>query len=151
MNTLQRKATLRLVLVLGLVGSAIGQTGGGFEQVIISPGDLKWVDMPTGQGQRRAVLFGDTAKPGPYTIRMRFPPNATIPPHTHPDDRQVTVLSGTLYLGQGDKPDREKAIKVLPGTFFTEPRKAAHYGLTGPEEVITQVSGMGPTSTDYLK
>ncbi|HJZ66891.1 MAG TPA: cupin domain-containing protein [Blastocatellia bacterium] len=151
MNTLQRKVALRLVLVLGLMGSAIAQTGGGFEHVIISPADLKWVDMPTGQGQRRAVLFGDPAKASPYTIRMRFPPNSIIPPHSHPDDRQVTVVSGTLYLGQGGRPDREKAIKAQPGTFFTEPRRVVHYGFTGPEEVITQVSGIGPTSTDYLK
>src|SRR5262245_36510083 len=99
MNTSQRKLALRLLLVLGLTSGAIAQTGAGFKQMIISPGDLKWVDMPTGQGQRRAVLFGDPTKPGPYTIRMRFPPNASIRPHTHPDDRQVTVISGTLYLG----------------------------------------------------
>lgn len=84
-------------------------------------------------------------------MRMKFLPNTTNPPHTHPDDRQVTVLSGTWYLGRGDKLDREKATKVLPGTFFTEPGKAVHYNFTGPGEVITQVSGMGPTSTDYLK
>ena len=82
---------------------------------------------------------------------MKFPPNTANPPRTHPDDRQVTVLSGTLYLGQGDKLDREKATKMLPGTFFTEPGKSVHYWFTGPAEVIAQVSGMGPTSTDYLK
>lgn len=65
MNTLQTKAALRLVLVLGLMGSAIGQTAGGFEQVIISPADLKWVDMPTGQGQRPPSYLGTLQSPAP--------------------------------------------------------------------------------------
>ena len=106
--------------------------------------------MPNANAQR-AVLFGDPSKQGPYTIRMKFPPNAAIPPHSHPDNRQVTLLSGTLYLGQGDKPDREKALEVELGTFFTKPRRVVHYGFTGNEEVVTQVSGVGPTSTDYVK
>ena len=151
MNNFQNKVGFMLLLVVALIGGAIAQTGDEFKHTIIAPGDLKWVDLPTGQGQQRAVLFGDPAKTGPYTIRMKFPANTAIRPHSHPDDRQVTLLYGTLYLGQGNISDREKSAKVLPGTFFTEPRRVVHYGFTGTEEVITQVSGIGPTSTDYAK
>ena len=42
----------------------------------------------------------------------------------------VTVLSGAWYLGQGDKPDRDRTTKVMPGTFFTEPAKEVHYEFT---------------------
>jgi quercetin dioxygenase-like cupin family protein len=150
-NVLQRAIGLTLLFALGLLAIAIGQTGAVFQHVVIAPSDLKWEDNAPRPGQRRAVLFGDPQKPGPFTQRVRFPANTLNAPHTHPDDRQVTVLSGTWYLGQGDKVDREKAIKVLPGTFFTEPGKAVHWAFTGPEEVIVQASGIGPTSTDYVK
>jgi len=137
--------------VLYLLGNAAGQTGNLFRHAIINPLDLRWVENPARPGQRRAVLFGDPDRPGPYTYRVRFPPDTPNPPHTHNDDRQVTVLSGSWYLGQGDTLDRQKAVKVGSGTFFTEPGNSVHYNFTGAEEVIVQVSGMGPTSTKYLR
>ena len=148
MNTF-RKFVFILVFLLALISRVNGQDGDAFKQMIIAPGNLKWTDMPN--GAQRAVLFGDPSKPGPYTMRMKFPPNSPIPPHSHPDNRQVTLLSGTLYLGQGNKLDRETALEIQPGTFFTEPRGVVHYGYTGNEQVITQVYGTGPTSTDYVK
>lgn len=148
---LQRAIGLTLLFALGLLGGATGQTGAGLQHFVVTPSELKWEDNAPQPGQRRAVLFGDPRKAGPFTQRVRFPPNSLNPPHTHPDDRQVTVLSGTWYLGQGNEIDREKAIKVSPGTFFTEPGKSVHWEFTGAEEVIVQASGTGPTSTDYVK
>src|SRR5258708_4921394 len=142
----QRKTALASVLGLVLIGSVIAQTGNRVHHVIVVPGDLKWVDHPTRPGQRSAVLYGSREQPGPYAVRVRFPPNTLNSPHAHPDDRMVTVLSGTWYLGQGDKPNRDKTTKVTPGTFFTEPAKEVHYEFTGPEEVIVQATGFGPTS-----
>ena len=151
MSIVQRGIGLTLVFVLALFRGASGQAGVDFKHVVLTPSDLKWVDNPTRPGQRRAVLFGDPTTPGAFTQRVRFPPNTLNPPHTHPDDRQVTVLSGTWYVGQGNKVDREKATKIPAGTFFTEPGGEAHWEFTGAEEVIVQASGTGPTATDYIK
>jgi quercetin dioxygenase-like cupin family protein len=151
MNGTPRGIGLTFVFALGLLQGASGQEGHGFPHVILSPSDLKWEDNATRPGQRRAVLFGDPQKPGPFTQRVRFPPNTFNPPHTHPDNRQVTVLAGTWYIGQGERVDREKAIRILPGTFFTEPGGAVHWEFTGTEEVIAQASGTGPTGTNYVK
>lgn len=66
---------------------------GDFKHVVITPAELNWVDNPRRPGQRTAILFGDPSKAGPYTQRVRFTPNTPNPPHTHPDNRQVTIVS----------------------------------------------------------
>ena len=150
MNTLRHVVGVTVVFVLALLQAA-GQAGVDFKHVVLMPSDLMWVDNATRPGQLRAVLFGDPNKSGPFTQRVRFPPNTLNPPHTHPDNRQVTVLSGTWYVGQGNRVEREKATKLLPGTFFTEPGGEVHWEFTGAEEVVAQASGTGPTATDYVK
>jgi hypothetical protein len=75
----------------------------------------------------------------------------TLPPHWHPEDRQVTTLSGIWYVGHGAVLDRSRAIKVVPGSFLMQPAKSVHYEFTGDEEVVVQVSGVGPTATEYVK
>jgi ChrR Cupin-like domain len=53
-------------------------------------------------GAQIAVLAGDPTKPVPYTLRLKFPANYTIPPHSHPTDEHVVVISGALTFGMGD-------------------------------------------------
>jgi quercetin dioxygenase-like cupin family protein len=122
-----------------------------FRHVVIAPNELKWVDNPQWPGRRTAMLFGNQQAAGQYVVRVRFPPNTLNPPHTHPDDRLVTVLTGTVYLGHGDTADRTKTTRITAGTFFTEPGGNLHYEHFGPDEVIVQVVGTGPTGTDYKK
>src|SRR2546422_9192314 len=96
-----------------------------------------------------AVLKGDPSKPGLYTILLRIAPNTRIQPHSHGDDRIATVVSGTWYFGYGDTFD-ESALKELPpGSFYTEPPGVNHFGLT-KEEVLIQMTGIGPSDTTYV-
>jgi hypothetical protein len=54
-----------------------------------------------------------------------------VMPLSHPDSRFVTVLSGTVYMGFGDRYD-EAGLKALPpGGIYTEPADANHFGETG--------------------
>jgi quercetin dioxygenase-like cupin family protein len=147
---LRKKVLLTLVLAATLITTAAGQNPVS-RRVLVAPGDLKWEKNSTQSGPLTAILFGDPARPGPYVIRVRFPPNILNAPHSHPDDRFVTILSGTAYLGQGNQPDRDKTTRLEPGTFFVQPAKVVHYEFTGPQEVILQVSGVGPTSADFVK
>ena len=39
---------------------------------------------------------------GPYVVRLKIPAGFTIAPHTHPNDENVTVLSGTFAIGTGE-------------------------------------------------
>ena len=152
MKNSERRAVWIMALATGLVGSALayaqGEPAG---RVVLAPSDLRWIDNPALPGAQTAVLFGDPAKPGPYTMRVRFPPNTKNPPHSHPDNRQATVVSGTWFFGHGDKLDTEKAAELPTGTFFTEPANAIHYNFTTSEEVVVQISGTGPTGTNRLK
>jgi hypothetical protein len=85
----------------------------------LAPSEMKW----SAQGGlalpdlEQTVLIGDPSKPGPYTIRLRFPAGFKVAPHTHPDSREVTVLSGTWYNGYGERL-RRPASKNCPREVF---------------------------------
>lgn len=84
-----------------------------------------------------------------YTIQLTIPAGTRIEAHGHPDDRSATVISGTWYFGYGDRfaPDALKALP--PGSFYTEPPSQPHFARTGDTPVVLQITGMGPTGTQY--
>jgi quercetin dioxygenase-like cupin family protein len=95
------------------------------------------------------VLKGDPSQPGLYTILLRIAPNVIIQPHSHQDDRIATVVSGTWYFAYGDAFDESVLKELPPGSFYTEPPGVNHFGLT-KEEVLIQMTGIGPSSTTYV-
>lgn len=138
-----------VTLGLGGVSPALADAPDG--HVLLSPDKVKWVDNPALPGAQTAVLLGNPKKPGPYVMRVKFPPNTKNPPHTHPDNRNATVISGTWNFGHGDRLDAGRSTTLPPGTFFTEPAGSVHYNFTTTDTVVIQISGTGPTSTDYIK
>ncbi len=119
--------------------------------VALTPDEMKWRSQGVlaAPGLEQANLVGDPAKPGPYTIRIRFPKGYGIPAHTHPDAREVTILSGTYATGYGERFD-PAGLKVLPaGSFYTEPANVPHY-IEIKEDVVLQVSGTGPSGRKYV-
>jgi quercetin dioxygenase-like cupin family protein len=81
---------------------------------------------------------------------LRVPPHTRIAAHSHRDDRVATVISGTWRIGYGDRFDESKLKPLLPGSFYTEPPGEAHFAETGDEAVEVQITGYGPSSTDYI-
>ena len=112
--------------------------------------EVKWEGDPS--GVRRAYLVGDEKKPGMYAYRVRFPANHKVQPHFHPDERVVTVLSGTLYVGFGEVFD-ESAMKALPaGSIWTEPVRQPHFVFAKDGEVVFQVvGGNGPSGVTRIE
>jgi pimeloyl-ACP methyl ester carboxylesterase len=101
-------------------------------------------------GIRTIVLKGDPSRAGLYTILLRVPAHTRIAAHLHADDRIATVVSGTWYIGYGDR-FRPDALKALPpGSFYTEPPDRTHFAETRQTDVIVQITGMGPSSTRYV-
>jgi quercetin dioxygenase-like cupin family protein len=95
-------------------------------------------------------LIGDPTKPGLYTVRVNIAPHTQVRPHTHRDNRSVTVISGTWHMGYGGSFDA-KALKDLPpGSFYTEPAGQAHFAQTGDEPVVIWVTGYGPSDTKFV-
>lgn len=123
----------------------------GWAQTVIAPSDLKWIEDPARPGIHSATLAGDPFKPGLYTRRIRLAPRTTLQPHWHPEERSVTTLSGTWYVGYGPVFDPARATKMVPGTFLVQPGKVVHFEFTIDEEAVVQVSGIGPTATEYVK
>ena len=70
--------------------------------------------------------------------------------HVHPDDRCSTVISGTHYIGYGDRFDETKLHAHTVGTFFTEPANTAHFGVTKDEGAILYFYGVGPSGNKPL-
>ena len=58
--------------------------------------NVVWTAAPPNmpKGTLIAVLEGDPKKPGMFTIRVKMPAGTRIPPHWHPRQERVTVLSG---------------------------------------------------------
>jgi mannose-6-phosphate isomerase-like protein (cupin superfamily) len=117
----------------------------------VIPADLKWGDGPASlpPGTKAAVLEGDPAKAGLFTLRLMLPANYKIPAHWHPADEHVTVLSGAFIMGLGDKLDEKQSKPLSAGGFAHIPPKTNHYAFTKVETVI-QLHGMGPWAINYV-
>src|SRR5256885_1160757 len=101
-------------------------------------------------GIETVVLKGDPDKAGVYTIMLRVPAHTQIAAHSHRDDRVATVISGTWHIGYGEKFDEAKLKALPPGSFYTEPPGEAHFAETSDEAVAVQITGYGPSSTEYV-
>jgi pimeloyl-ACP methyl ester carboxylesterase len=101
-------------------------------------------------GIQTVVLKGDPNKAGVYTIMLRVPAHTKIAAHSHRDDRVATVISGIWHIGYGEKFDEAKLKALPPGSFYTEPPSEAHFAETDDEAVVVQITGFGPSSTDYV-
>jgi len=101
-------------------------------------------------GIQTVVLKGDPNESGVYTIMLRVPAHTQISAHSHRDDRVATVVSGTWRIGYGDKFDESKLKALPPGSFYTEPPGQNHFAETGDEPVVVQITGFGPSSTEYV-
>jgi pimeloyl-ACP methyl ester carboxylesterase/uncharacterized RmlC-like cupin family protein len=101
-------------------------------------------------GIETIVLKGNPDQAGVYTIMLRVPAHTRIAAHSHRDDRVATVISGTWHFGYGDRFDEAKLKALPPGSFYTEPPSRNHFAETGDEPVVVQITGFGPSSTDYV-
>jgi quercetin dioxygenase-like cupin family protein len=101
------------------------------------------------RGVSVAVLNGDPAR-GAYTMRVRFAPGTKVPAHMHPDERTVTVLSGTYRFGLGDRFANEALQDYTTGTVIVVPANTAHFSAAGAEGAIVQESGVGPTGATVV-
>jgi quercetin dioxygenase-like cupin family protein len=99
---------------------------------------------------RLAVLVGDPKNPGPYVVRVKLPGGIKLMPHMHKEDRIYTVISGVFYIGRGDKFDAEALQAYAPGSVIVLPGNTHHFHWAKSGEYVTQVTGYGPLSIDYL-
>ena len=119
--------------------------------VFMNAANIKWGPAPPSlpKGARLAVLSGDPGKSGPFVMRLMAPAGYKIAPHWHTQSENLSVVSGTLYLGQGDKMDKAKAHALKAGGYHFLPGKAHHYAFTKTPTVV-QIHGDGPFDITYI-
>jgi quercetin dioxygenase-like cupin family protein len=111
---------------------------------------IPWQKNPDGSGRELATVVGDRKQPGLYIQLVRWPAHTTAKAHSHPDDRYAVVLSGTFYHGFGEKFDASKLERRPSGSFFTEPARLRHFGMTKDEGTVLYFVGTGPSTNDDI-
>jgi hypothetical protein len=110
-----------------------------------SPNQIPWVDSPAGSSQ--AVLRGDPEKPGPYIVPTKWHAGHMSRPHFHPNDRFITVISGTWWVGTGTKYDPDSTVPMAAGSFVTHFGKQVHYDGAKDGDVVLEIVGEGPATS----
>lgn len=109
------------------------------------PDQIKWEDNMA-RGESQAVLAGDPEKPGIYVELVKWHAHHMSHPHFHPNDRFITVISGTWWVGTGTKFDPDSTKPLPPGTFVTHYGKQIHYDGAKDEDTVLEIVGEGPAT-----
>ena len=109
------------------------------------PDQIAWKDSPSGASQ--AVLTGDPTKPGLYVVLTHWKPGHMSRPHFHPNDRFITVISGTWWVGSGKTYDPEATVPMPAGSFVTHFAKGVHYDGAKDGEAVILIVGEGPATS----
>src|SRR5437016_13720912 len=110
------------------------------------PKDIKWVRNANGSAET-VTLVGDPSKPGLYVVLQKWLPHNNSRPHFHPNDRYITVLSGTWWVNTGAKYDPDGMKPVPAGSVVTHFGKEIHYDGARDEECVLEIVGMGPATS----
>lgn len=135
-----------VLLLLALLLSAVAGAQPPVAQPIL-PETLTWFGPPDNPALRGAWVLGAEKAPGLYLLRVKLAKDGKIAPHTHPDDRHTTVLSGTLYVGFGEQADPAGMVAVPAGGVYFAPANVAHFIWAKDGDVVYQEGGCGPTAT----
>jgi quercetin dioxygenase-like cupin family protein len=139
-------------IVVGLLAAVmlpIGATAAD-HHATVQPDALKWsAPAAYAKGAQLAVVYGDPTKEGMYVVRLKVPAGYKIPAHTHPNDENVTVLSGSFNIGHGDKLDQTKGVQVKAGGYSFVAKGMAHYAWF-TEDTVLQLHGVGPQGVTYV-
>ena len=117
----------------------------------ILPEDIDWKPFPAfPPSALLAVVVGDPAAPGSYTVRVKVPHRVKLMPHRHDEDRVYTVISCIFYIGRGDQFDADKLEAHPPGSVIVLPGDTPHFHWAKSGEYVTQVTAIGPISLHYI-
>ena len=106
------------------------------------PDQIQWKTNPN--GAQVAVLAGEPSKPGLYVELVRWRAHLMSHPHFHPNDRYITVISGTWWVGTGKKYDPDSTVAMPAGSFVTHFGKHVHYDGAKDEDTVLEIVGEGP-------
>ena len=145
-------------LLLAVAGTASAQnpdsSAPGSERAgmgFFPPAAVRWKDGPPSlrKGVQMAVLEGDPARAGVFTMRLRLQDGFEVAPHWHSQVEHVTVLTGVLHFGVGERFDRSATREMAAGSFGYWPIGMRHFAWAEGETVL-QLHGRGPWTITYV-
>lgn len=139
---------LSMAVICGVAGA---QDANAPAHILLTPTEAEWGAPPPvfEKGMSFTVVSGDPSKPGLYVVRAKMPAGYKIAPHWHPTDEHVTVLSGTMAVGMGEKFD-EASMKTLPvESYALLPAGMRHFAMAKTAATI-QIHGQGPFVLTYV-
>jgi hypothetical protein len=121
------------------------------DHVMFKAADLKWSAGPGSlpPGAQVAVLEGNPADEGIFTIRLKLPADYRISPHWHPAWEHITVIDGAFWMGRGEKFDEAVLHEIPAGGFGAMAPGTRHFAMTKASTTI-QLHGMGPWQLYYV-
>ena len=143
-------SALTVAAALGLA-SAVPANAAEPHHTVVLPDSAKWGPAPPSlpPGAQATVLAGNPGAAEPFILRLKLPSLYTIPPHRHPTDEMVTVISGAVNVGVGEKLDRAAGQTLPPAGFVNLPAGMAHYAWVNAETVL-QINATGPFDVMYV-
>ena len=133
--------------------------------IMVAPDAVKWQPLPRewtngpppppgGKAPPEvAIIWGDPAKEGePFLFRLRgSTAGATtpVPPHSHPTDERITVLSGVFCMGMGDTYDPAACEDMQAGSYMVMPKGVHHFAVA--KNSVIEVYGVGPFKINWVK
>jgi quercetin dioxygenase-like cupin family protein len=139
-------ATLAASLGFSLAGAALA----GDMPMVTDAAKLTWMPAPgLPPGAQFAVLSGDPSKPGPFTMRLKFPAGYFIPTHSHPTDELITVISGKARMAFGEAGGEDAAEPMPPESFMALPGGYWHT-LWIDADTVVEMHSTGPFATTLL-
>lgn len=139
------------VISISLISSSLGASGEGDAPLPMqqfTPADIaSKAGAEPATGVQMTNLVGDPTKPGLYTVRVAIAAGTKAQPHTHRDNRSVTVVSGNWQMGYGTKFDASSLKTMPPGSVYTEPAGQPHFAQAADGPVVILVTGYGPSDT----
>jgi quercetin dioxygenase-like cupin family protein len=110
------------------------------------PNDIQWKGSGA-SGIEQIVIVGDPTKPGLYVVLAKWSAHHNSRPHFHPNDRFITVLSGTWWVSTGRNYDVDSMKPVPTGSVVTHFGNEVHYDGAKDGDVVLEIVGMGPATS----
>lgn len=153
--------------ILSLVGAALlttathsmaltpqGQPEGtkASESVVITSEQVQWQAAPKflPPGAQVAILQGNPeAFNEMLTLRLKVPAGYSVPPHWHPINEHVTVMSGAVEVGFGTTANFDDVQLLDEGGMFVTLAQDPHY-IRAVEDTVLQLHAFGPLMITYV-